>query len=160
FAQFRAQSSGGEVEDWLEEGKPRHRLFDPKKLEQLDFRIAETYDYTSSDGQLLYQVLRWHHRIIKTEKKFSMRRPTGDAILEPWFADGGEVKVIYRWPDVVARPDEDVFCVEGEKDANRLHKEGLLATTVAGQHWSETAAEALRGRNVIIPADNDEAGRA
>jgi RecA-family ATPase len=48
---------------------------------------------------------------------------------------------------------------EGEKDADRLASLGLVATTVAGQNWSEAAAEALRGRTVYILEDNDKAGR-
>ena len=65
----------------------------------------------------------------------------------------------YRWPDLIARPDDDVYFCEGEKDADRLSDIGLLATTVAGQNWSEVAADALSGRNVIIMEDNDEKGR-
>jgi hypothetical protein len=36
---------------------------------------------------------------------------------------------------------------------------GLLATTVAGQKWSPEAAKALKGRDVVILGDHDDAGR-
>src|SRR5258705_154013 len=47
----------------------------------------------------------------------------------------------------------------GEADADKMAELGLLATTVAGQNWSETAAEALMGRDVNVWEHNDEAGR-
>ena len=76
-----------------------------------------------------------------------------------WVFGSGGLKVVYRWPDLDANPDANVYLCEGEKDADRLASLGLVATTVAGQNWSEAAAEALRGRTVYIFEDNDKAGR-
>src|SRR5262249_32474640 len=60
---------------------------------------------------------------------------------------------------------EPVFIVEGEKDANRLAKLGLVATTNSGGagNWHTldpaSVAKALKGHEVFILPDNDEAGR-
>ena len=44
----------------------------------------------------------------------------------------GVRRVLYRLPELLARPDEPVYVVEGEKDADRLASMGLLATTNSG----------------------------
>ena len=71
-------------------------------------------------------------------------------------------KVLYRLPELLAAdPTQTVFVVEGEKDADRLAGLGLVATTNVGGagKWKPEYSEALRGRNVVILRDNDEAGR-
>jgi putative DNA primase/helicase len=52
--------------------------------------------------------------------------------------------------------------VEGEKDVETLRQWGLVATTYAGgakAPWLTEYTECLRGREVILIPDNDEAGR-
>jgi hypothetical protein len=159
YAQYLSQTDGGEVADYLKEGQPFYRIWEPVKLEQLGFALKKTYPYTGPNGDLLYQVLRYQHKIVKSEKKFAMRRPTTELISDEWFADGGEIKVPYRWQDLIKHPKEMVIVTEGEDDTDRMYKEGLVATTVAGQHWSDTAADALIGHPIAILEDNDEAGR-
>ena len=53
--------------------------------------------------------------------------------------------------------DEVVYVDEGEKDADRLKREGLIAISVEAGH-ENTSAEHLAGRDVIILPDNDDAG--
>jgi hypothetical protein len=72
---------------------------------------------------------------------------------------GQPAKVAYNWHLLTERPNDPVEVCEGEADADRMTALGFLATTVAGQNWSETAAEALRGRDVAIWEHNDDAGR-
>jgi putative DNA primase/helicase len=77
-------------------------------------------------------------------------------------AEGGVRRVLYRLPEIVAAPaDQTVFVVEGEKDADRLAEENILATTCpegAGK-WQPEYNEALAGRRVVILPHNDNAGR-
>jgi hypothetical protein len=61
---------------------------------------------------------------------------------------------------LLARPDDPVFLVEGEKCADALRKVGLLATTCNGSSggWKEHHPEHLNGRKIIALPDQDEKG--
>ncbi|GJM43209.1 MAG: hypothetical protein DHS20C21_00510 [Gemmatimonadota bacterium] len=115
--------------------------------------LAAAYDYTDENGELLFQVVR------KPGKKFRQRRPDGEG---GWIWDlQGVRRAPYRLPDLVSRPDELVYIVEGEKDVDRLLKLGLLATTNSGGagKWKKEHSAFLKSRDVIILPDNDEPGR-
>lgn len=120
-------------------------------------RIAATYDYRDTKGQLLYQVVRFASK----KKKFAQRRPDGK---NSWIWNLKRTpRVLYRLPELLAAsPDEWAFVVEGEKDADRLASLGLVATTCpqgAGK-WNKLSDDsALHGRRIAIIADKDEAGR-
>lgn len=112
------------------------------------------YDYRDEAGELLFQVER------RPGHKFLQRKPDG--------AGGWEYKVRgvrlvpYRLPELVAAPaDEPVFIAEGEKDVDNLRALGLIATCNSGgaEKWRAAHAEHLRGRDVVILPDNDDAGR-
>ena len=111
------------------------------------------YDYLDETGTLLYRVVRG------PGKKFWQQRPDGNGGWEKNLQ--GVRRVLYRLPELIARPDETVYVVEGEKDANRLHAAGLLATTNSGGagKWKPSHSESLRGRSVVIIPDNDKVGR-
>lgn len=115
-------------------------------------KLVKTYDYRSADGELLFQVLRYE------PKTFKQRRPDGDGWV--WSVKGIE-QVPYRLPELLAKPDETVYIVEGEKDCDNLAEAGLLATCNAGGagKWSSTHAKHLKGRHVVILPDQDAAGR-
>lgn len=116
-------------------------------------QIVASYDYRDEQGILLYQVVRYE------PKGFSQRRPEGNG----WaYKLNGTRRVLYRWPELLeADPTLLVVVVEGEKDADRLAANGIIATTNAGGagKWRDENSEALRGRHVLIIPDNDEAGR-
>ncbi|MBU1676220.1 hypothetical protein KKA85_10615 [bacterium] len=112
-----------------------------------------TYSYRDETGAVLFQVLR------SPGKGFWQRRPNGPS---GWINNLKGVRPVpYRLPDLLARPDETVLIVEGEKDADRLHEAGLLATTNSGGagKWKAAHSECLRGRDVAILPDNDAPGR-
>lgn len=112
------------------------------------------YEYRDAQGVLLYQVLRGPN------KKFWQRRPDGNG---GWIKNlKGVQRVLYWLPELQARAGETVFVVEGEKDADRLHDVGLLATTNSGGagKWGQSHSESLRGRAVVVLPDNDTPGRA
>jgi hypothetical protein len=161
-AEYLAQAQGGEVEDWSEEADrrtpPNGKMFQDNQLTSCGFTLVKAYDYKSRTGEHLYQSVRYEHPA--GAKQFLMRR-RGSAASggSEWIGDAGLVKVPYRWPELIERPDETVFFTEGEKDADRLAEAGLLATTLAGQNWSPEAAKAFKGRDVVLLFDNDDAGR-
>ena len=120
-------------------------------------KIKEIYRYEDEEGKLLFEVVRLE------PKGFYQRRQDGK---------GGYVnnttgvrKVPYKLPELIAAPlDEWVFVVEGEKDAERIIKEGphgTVATTNPGGagKWCESYNEFFRERYVAIVQDNDEPGR-
>lgn len=116
-------------------------------------RIVTTYDYPNASGDLLFQVVRYE------PKGFRQRRPDGRG---GWLWNlSGIEPVLYRLPELLAEPDRWVSLPAGEKDADRLHALGLLATTAPmgeGKPWRESYSETLRGRAVVILADNDAVG--
>jgi len=112
-----------------------------------------TYDYRDETGTLLYQVCRY------PRKRFLQRRPDGDG---GWAWNlRGVPRVLYRLPELQADREATVCIVEGEKDADRLAREGLVATTNSGGagKWRREYTDLLRGREVAIIPDNDEPGR-
>jgi RecA-family ATPase len=156
-AEYLAQTEGGEVDFWLEKLMPVGSQFNDKPLLKEGFELKQTYDYDTPEGHVLYQSLRYQHRYVKTAKAFPCRHRDPDS--QDWLFGRGKVAVVYRWRDLAAKPGAAVYVCEGEKDADRLKLLGLLSTTVAGQNWSEHAAEALRDRDVFILEDNDADGR-
>lgn len=115
--------------------------------------IVATYSYRDgASGELLYQKVRLE------PKSFRQRRPVGNGWA--WRLDDVP-RVLYRLPELIAAdPEEPVFYVEGEKDADRLAALGLVATTAGGAaDWRPEMARSLRGRDVVILPDNDAPGR-
>jgi RecA-family ATPase len=113
-------------------------------------RIVATFDYTDADGTLLYQVVKYDSKI------FSQRRPDGNG---SWIWSLRDVRrVLYRWPELLKFPMTTTFVTEGEKDSDRLWSLNLVATTVACGTWDGLDLETLRGRELLILEDNDEAG--
>jgi hypothetical protein len=113
---------------------------------------SATYDYLDAAGYLLFQVVRFE------PKGFAQRRPVGNTWV--WNLQGIK-PVLYRLPEILAGdPDQPVFVVEGEKDVDRLRALGFVATTNPGGagKWRPEYSETLRGRRVVILADNDRPG--
>ena len=114
-----------------------------------------TYDYRNPDGRLLFQVVRG------PGKKFTQRRPNPAKPGEWLYTLQGVQRVLYRLPEVLAAAvDEWVLVVEGEKDADRLASEDLVATTNPGGagNWRTEYGQALAGRKVAVLPDKDEPG--
>ena len=115
--------------------------------------IEKIYEYYDRDGDLRYQVLRYH------PKTFRQRRPDGKG---GWIYNMDGVEALpFNLVGILAEPDAPVFIVEGEKAAERLIKLGLVATTSHGGagKWSDALAQYFDGRNVVVMPDNDNAGK-
>jgi putative DNA primase/helicase len=114
-------------------------------------RIVAEYSYIDESGALLYQVVR-------TEPKgFFQRRPDGHG---GWINRKSSRQILYRLREVLQAPI--VFVCEGEKDVETLRDNGFVATTNAGGAdalWIPQYTEDLRGREVILLPDADQAGR-
>ena len=116
--------------------------------------ITARYDYCTEDGEYLYS----KYKLVKPDgqKDFSIL----PAKKEP---------VLYNLPEIKRARESNltVYLCEGEKDANSITALGLISTTPphgAGkgddlkEKWKDSYTETLRGLDVVIFADNDEAG--
>lgn len=146
-------------------------------------KLVDHYDYHRADGTYAYSKLKG--RRPDGQKAFlTGRRPTGgmgDLQLErqeepnefyyfPGLTSyrkgaGDEPDLLYRMDELVRamreRPDEMVFIVEGEKDADTLWDLGLIATTNpnGALNWKTEYNPPFAGRDVALMVDNDDNGR-
>jgi KaiC/GvpD/RAD55 family RecA-like ATPase len=110
---------------------------------------VERYEYVDEHGEHLYTVARFE------PKAFRMFGPNGER-------GRGIRRVPYNLQMVLRNPGEDIFIVEGEKDADYLAREhDLVATTNEGGagKWDPNWAKYFEGRDVYIIPDNDDPGR-
>jgi AAA domain len=125
--------------------------------------IVARYDYRDAQGILVRQKFRY------SPKGFGIRSPAPGGTWS--FTKGGGPAVLYRLPELTAAiaDGSPIWIVEGEKDADRLARVGLVATTNIegaakdGQHqkWrSEYTAQFSGAAQVYVLGDNDAAGRA
>ena len=118
-------------------------------------KSATRYEYQDANGAAAYIVER-----VERDGKKTFRQKRIENGVEVYGLAGRD-PLPYRLPDLIAKPDAPVFIVEGEKDVDRLHAAGLLATTNSGGagNWSETLNQYFNGRRLVIIPDNDDAGR-
>ena len=111
-----------------------------------------TYDYVDEQGKLLYQVVR------KFPKKFMQRKPGPNG--EWVYKLENTRRVLYHLPELLSKPDEVIWFVEGEKDADRLRSLGLIATTNSGgaKKLTKDQAQSIAGRTIALCPDQDEVG--
>ncbi len=127
------------------------------------YRPRMLHTYRAADGSPLYYKARLEHpdgdtapdgrKIIRPFKL----NGNGYAFGEPKFANG---KPLYGLHRVVKFPDAVLFVVEGEKAADSLTERGAVAVTSGSADSAATADwSSLRGREVILWPDNDDAGK-
>lgn len=118
--------------------------------EEQKAHIVKTYDYTDAEGNLLYQVVRIN------PKDFRQRHPDGNGWI--WNLKGID-PVLYQLPALMAA--QEVFIVEGEKDADTLNSLELTATTcpMGAKKWRSEYNEPLKGKNIVLIPDNDLEGK-
>lgn len=132
------------------------------KTQSPHLKAAGSWVYTDSEGVPAFAQLRFDEterdkKTGKPKKTFRLIRRV-EAGWE-WGRPVGPLP-LYRMPELLARPTETVFVLEGEKSADAGAEIGLLTTSSAcgaGQaglsDWSP-----LAGRHVVILPDNDRPG--
>lgn len=115
--------------------------------------VAE-YKYCDEIGTVLFVKIRYE------PKTFALKQPDGQ-----WGLNGAR-RVLYRLPELLEAITlgQVVYCVEGEKDVDRLAKMGFVATCnydgAGPTKWHESYSDLFTGADVIIIADRDEPGYA
>ena len=122
---------------------------------RVGWKFEEAYNYTGPQLGLLYKSRRYIFEPFPSKKQFVLRHREG----EKWEWGAGPVRVPYNLPALLANPEREIELVEGEKGVERLKKQGLLATCIQGQNWTDDAASFFEGRTVNVAMDNDDAGR-
>jgi replicative DNA helicase len=109
------------------------------------------YTYCDALGNPLFRSYRYDP---KTFKQGHLNR-SGEW---EWGMDGVE-RVLYRLPQVSSA--NEVWVVEGEKDADNLSELGFCATCNIGGagKWLDSYTETLAGKDIVICGDNDEPGQ-
>lgn len=117
-------------------------------------KVVAEYIYTDADGKPLHMKIRY------LPKSFSQAHFTSEG-WKPGLK--GVQTVLYHLPEVIAavREGKQIFQAEGEKDCDNLAKLGFIATTQAmgAGKWDPSYTDVLKGANVCIIADKDDAGR-
>ena len=125
--------------------------------------IGVVYHYHDADGDLVLDVVRTRTGTAAL-RATRPRRPPGQR-QRNWSWSVKHIPdhdcLLYRLPGLRASGDATVWITEGEKDADRLHDEGLIATTNIGGagKWRDEYAEEFRGKHCVVLQDNDQAGR-
>jgi predicted P-loop ATPase len=118
-----------------------------------------TFVYCDETGAPLYRACRTDYA--DGRRKFAQERADGRG---GWTTGRGCMKgarlVPYRLPELLADSGV-VFAPEGEKHVDALRAWGLRATCNVGGagKWRDAYSEHLRGADVVILPDNDDAGR-
>ena len=100
---------------------------------------------------MLFQVVRYE------PKDFRQRRPDPKRRGKWMWSTKNVRQVPYQLPKLRDADDRVIFVVEGEKDADRLWKLGVVATCNAGGagKWHADLSKFFDGRDVVIIPDRD-----
>jgi 5S rRNA maturation endonuclease (ribonuclease M5) len=134
-----------------------------------DDGIEATYSYVDETGNLLFQVCRM---LPGAKSRFLQRRPDerGEWV---WKLDDPKTKhvtrrVLFRLPQLIEAVERGmvVLIPEGKKDVLTVMQLGFAATcnpggaAKRGSKWRPQYNEHLRGADVVLIPDSDEAGCA
>lgn len=115
-------------------------------------KVVAEYIYRKEDGTPVFKVLRYEPKSF-VQAKYD----NGNWVFKMNDAE----YVLYNLPEVIK--SDEVYFVEGEKDADNLNKLGLVATTSVGgaagyKKRSSIYVNFLKDKTVYIIPDNDKAG--
>src|SRR5215471_1569669 len=137
--------------------------------------FTATYDYYAADGTLAFRKIRSYDR--NGEKTFWIERPNGHGGWIKGTKDKSgkplvDTLILYHLPEVIEAiaAGHTILVVEGEKDVDRCWSIGIPATCNAHgaadpsknqkSKWKPEHSEQLRGADIIVIPDHDNAGYA
>lgn len=124
------------------------------------WKFIADYHYEDEHGETKFRVIRW----LKPDntKSFSQERANGAGWVKGRGAMNGVTLLPYHLTEVLsAVGNQVILIVEGEKDVDNLRKLGFTATCNPGGagKWPAHFDQYFRGADVVVLADNDQAGR-
>ena len=126
--------------------KPRDLFYDSQEKPQEKRRIVATYNYPGGVQKIRY-----------SDKSFSWRQPDGKG---GWIWNRNGIRPSLY---IAGELSDGIAVVEGEKDADNLHRLGWDAVSGADGagpgKWKPEYTEQLKGLSVCIFQDNDDIGR-
>lgn len=149
------EALGLKLEDLFEE---EFQKGDPREIPPERWPVTAEYVYENAIGEPV-------HKAIRRTSPVSGRKTFSQASFENgrWTSGTASASlVLYRLPQLLdSEVSQTVFIVEGERDVETLVGLDVIATTNVGgsSGWRAEYAEWLRGRDVVILPDNDDAGR-
>jgi len=122
------------------------------------YSIEAVYDYVDESGKILFQTVRLKDH--NGGKTYRQRRPDGTG---GWIGSlTGVRRVLYKLPSVIEaiRNKTPIYLVEGEKCADRLIQEGVVATTnpLGAEKWDGAYTDTLKNAEVYFIPDFDKSG--
>ena len=121
-------------------------------------KIEAVYNYVSCNGTYAFTKIRLEGKkilygILENDRfTYGLPRNTPRKSLKAIY---GDIKALNK-AIVECKP---VFIPEGEKDVDTMTKQGYTAFTYGGVNdWQSDFAELVKGADVVILADNDQAG--
>ena len=130
------------------------------ELERRKGKRSANWVYRNENGEPVGVIVRWDNNEGGKDIRPISRSDDGKS----WFSGGMTLpRPLYRLPELLAAATSAlVYVVEGEKAAEAAVLLGVVATT--SPHGSKSAKQAdwapLKGRQVIILPDNDDAGES
>jgi hypothetical protein len=134
--------------------------------------VVEQWTYQTEDGAIVFAVERVQYKNAdgsfvlkdgKPDKMFWQKRPDPKKPAAWLYDVKGAPNVPYRLPELIeaAGQGQTILLVEGEAKADLLRSWNVPATCCAGGagKWRAEHSEYLRGADVVILPDNDDAGR-
>lgn len=146
--------------------------------------VINVYKFYNEENQIVYLKIRTQ------DKKFLHVRLINDYLV--WGLKGGlyyetfkgsnifsanekttkkievkeQEKILYNLHNIIngIREDKTIYIVEGEKDADNLIKNGLIATTTStgggsgNEKWNDSYSSYFKSAKVVILPDNDSSG--
>jgi len=127
-------------------------------------KFSACYTYTDESGRTVCYVCRFELPDGKKEfRPLTLHQSQLGALVWQWQGMDG-LRPLYNLHELVMRADAPVLMVEGEKSAEAakaLLPSHVVVTTMNGaQAPQKTDLSPLKGRNVLIWPDHDDAGRA
>lgn len=121
----------------------------------------QSWNYVDENGKLIHQSRRFYRKVDGGFKKSYVQSHVNE---HGKLVDGlpSDIKrVLYNLPALIKHKDAVIYFTEGEKCADILIKNNLLATCCSGGAggWQEHYKDSLSGRRVVFLEDNDQAGR-
>ena len=143
---------------------------DPAEAKKI---IAAKFEYQDENGATAFVVERVEYRnadgsFVTTEsgkrkKTFRQRRPDPERPGKWLWNVDGVAAVPYRLPQLVeaVATEHTIFVVEGEAKVELLRSWNVPATccSMGAGKWRPEHSEFLRGADVVVAPDNDDAGR-